>query len=76
MTNVGVIYKNSGHLTAAISFYDQALKINPNFEIANNNMAMAYTVLCLFPPPYPQTDARDPQLIVMLRLVASACSRT
>jgi hypothetical protein len=39
----GVIYKNSGHLTAAIAHYDKALKVNANFDIANSNMAMAYT---------------------------------
>lgn len=43
LCNIGVIYKNSGHLTSAIQHYDKALKVNANFEIANNNMAMAYT---------------------------------
>jgi len=43
LCNIGVIYKNSGELSLAIEYYDRALKSNPNFTIANSNLAIALT---------------------------------
>jgi len=39
--NCGVIHKSQGNLEGAIQYYAKALSINPNFEIARNNMAVA-----------------------------------
>lgn len=43
--NIGVILKNLGKLEEGISYYQKALKINPNFQIAKNNLAIALTDL-------------------------------
>jgi hypothetical protein len=39
----GVIFKNSGELRLSIEYYERALKANPNFAIANSNLAIALT---------------------------------
>ena len=43
--NMGVIYKNIQEPEKAIYYYKEALKINPNFKIARNNLAIAFTDL-------------------------------
>ena len=43
--NMGVIYKNTGRLEEAVTYYEKALALNPNFTIARTNMAIALTDL-------------------------------
>lgn len=41
--NIGVIYKNLGNTHKAVEFYENALKLAPNFKIARDNLAVALT---------------------------------
>jgi tetratricopeptide (TPR) repeat protein len=43
--NIGVIYKNMGKLELAIQYYEKALAVSPNFQIAKSNLAIALTDL-------------------------------